>query len=381
MAIGFTLRQLEYFEAVASEGSLTGASNRCHVTPSALTLAIDELERHLGLQLLVRRKGLGVTLTAVGTRMLIHARGILTSVDALSSDASTAADVVSGRFAVGCFTTLAPFFVPAIVDKFDRDYPDVQLEIATGSASDLHAMALQGRIDVAAMYSVDVPSALAFEPVLEYRPHVLVSAGHAFASRTSVYLRELAAEPLIVLDVPPTRQNTEAIFAQVNLTPRVGRVLTSFEGVRCLVGYGLGYAILFQRPATTTTYDGHQVRVVEIADAVPATVVGLARPRGAPRSARHEALRDFLTHERMGAERAVAVPIDSPGRFVSSTARAAPAASGALLDEVEEARTAQPVGISGHLREFPNETRAEIARALDIPKPPPSDLQRNSYRP
>jgi len=69
-----------------------------------------------------------------------------------------------------------------------------------------------------------------------------------------------------------------------------------FELVRCLVGRGLGYAVLFQRPATAETYDGHRVARIEIADEVEPTVVGLARPAGAPDTARYRALRSFLQH-------------------------------------------------------------------------------------
>ncbi len=52
-SIPFTLRQLEYFDAIASEGSLAAAAVRCHVSASALALAVDELEQHLSLQLFV----------------------------------------------------------------------------------------------------------------------------------------------------------------------------------------------------------------------------------------------------------------------------------------------------------------------------------------
>ncbi|MDX2376360.1 LysR family transcriptional regulator [Microbacterium sp. LRZ72] len=296
----FTLRQLEYFEAVASEGSLTAASERCRVTPSALTLAIDDLERHLNLQLLIRRKGRGVTLTPAGSRILTHARSVLSRTEALSDDALRAARSVSGRFTVGCFTTLTPFFLPPIVEKFRRDYPDVQIELKAASAGELHEQLGQGRVDAALLYSVDVPHALTFEPVLEYRPHVIVPYDHPLANRGAVSLGELISEPLIVLDVPPTRQNTRGIFEQLSLSPTIGHVTSSFEAVRCLVGYGIGYAVMFQRPATPLTYDGHEVRVLEIIDPVPTTVVGLARPLGAPRSARYNALHTFLSRARMG---------------------------------------------------------------------------------
>lgn len=295
--VPFTLRQLEYFDAIAAEGTLLAAADRCHVSASALTLAIDELERHLSLQLLVRRKGRGVTLTPAGSRVLSHARRVLAGVDSLVSDAWEAGTGLTGRFGIGCFSTLAPFFLPSIMEDFTSGHPGLTLELVEASAPELHELLLQGRIDAALMYSVDVSDRLTFEPVLGYEPHVIVAEGHVLAHRDSVQLRELLAEPLIMLDLSPTRQNTESIFDALGLQPKIGHRTASFELARCLVGRGLGYAILFQRPESVVTYDGHSVRILEIADRVPDTIVGLARPHGAPRTARLQALEEFLQKE------------------------------------------------------------------------------------
>ncbi|GAA4431196.1 LysR substrate-binding domain-containing protein [Georgenia halophila] len=295
MSVPFTLRQLEYFEAVASEGSLAAASERCHVSASALALALDDLERHLALQLLVRRKGRGVTLTPAGSRVLSLARQLLAGAETLTADAWQTATSLTGRFSVGCFSTLTPFYLPAILEDFGRRHPALELELVEAGAPELHELLLQGRVDAALMYSVDVSAQLAFERVHTYRPHVLVPDGHPLADRGGIQLGELVSEPLIVLDVHPTRQNTEQLFGALSLEPTIGHTTGSFELVRCLVGRGLGYAVMFQRPATSWSYDGHQVRHLEITDRVPSTVVGLARPVGAPRTARYGALLDFLS--------------------------------------------------------------------------------------
>jgi len=140
------------------------------------------------------------------------------------------------------------------------------------------------------MYSVDVSSQFVFDPVREYRPYVMVAAGHRFASRGRIQLGELVSEPLIMLDVHPSRLNTEHIFGSLDLRPKIGHTSTSFELVRCLVARGLGYSVLFQRPASRMTYDGNELVMLELDDRVEGTVVGLARPAGAPRTARHDAL-------------------------------------------------------------------------------------------
>lgn len=289
-SIPFSLRQLEYFDATASEGSLAAAARRCNVSASALALALDELEYQLSLQLFVRRKAKGVTLTPAGSRLLSHARRILSGAEALAADAWQASSGLNGRFAIGCFPTLAPFFLPGIMQVFQRKHPELALELVEAAAPELDELLMQGRIDVALMYSVDVSPRFAFDPVRQFRPYVMVAADHPLASRRSVQLGELVAEPLIVLDVHPSRLNTEQIFASLNLRPRIGHTTTNFELVRCLVARGLGFSVAFQQPSSSTTYEGTELAVLELDERVAGTVLGLARPAGAPRTARLDAL-------------------------------------------------------------------------------------------
>jgi len=294
MPVRFTLRQLEYFDAIASEGSLTAAADRCHVSASALALALDDLERHLGIQLVVRRKGRGVTLTPAGTRMLSMARQLLAGADGLAAEAQQASEGVAGRLAIGVFETLSPLWLPEILERFRKRHASIEIEFIEGTAAALHDHLLQGRIDVALMYQVDVSPQLAFEPVHSYRPHVIVAEGHPMASRRSIRLSELIDEPFVELEVAPARHNTEHIFQSLDLRPRIAYRVQNYELVRSLVGRGLGYAVLFQRPAISQTYDGRRVVQIDLVDRLEPTVVGLSRPAGAPQTARYRALKAFL---------------------------------------------------------------------------------------
>ena len=309
-SLPFTLRQLEYFDAVASEGSLAGAAERCRVSRAGLALALDELERHLALQLFVRRKGKGMTLTPAGTRMLSHARRLLAGAETLAADAWQSAGSLTGRFALGCFSTLSPFFLPVLLEHFRREHPALELDVVEADAVTLDDLLLRGRIDVALLYSVDVSTRLTFDAVRNYRPHVLVAADHRLASRGAIRLAEIVEEPLVALDVHPTHTNTERMFQLLGLRPRIGHVSHNYEMVRCLVGRGMGYAVLFQRAATSQTYDGHEVRQLDVLDRVPPTIAGLARPAGAPRTAKYGALREFLVATAGAAEaRAIEAPV------------------------------------------------------------------------
>ena len=70
----YTLRQLEYFGAVAESGSITGAAAQVHLSQSAMSTALADLERALDVQLLQRHHARGVTLTPAGEQLLIASR-------------------------------------------------------------------------------------------------------------------------------------------------------------------------------------------------------------------------------------------------------------------------------------------------------------------
>jgi DNA-binding transcriptional LysR family regulator len=295
MPLPFTLRQLEYFDAIASEGSLSAATERCHVSATALALALDELERNLDLKLVVRRKGKGITLTAAGVTVLRQARQVLSGAEAFAAEAQQSATGLTGSLSIGCFPTLTPFFLPAAMERFALEHAEMELEFLEATTSELHEALLGGQIDVAILYGVDVSKQLEFEPIREYRPYVIVGAGHPLAARGTVNLADLVEDPLIQIDMRPSRQNTEYIFASLGLRPAIRHTTTNYELARSLVGRGLGYSLLVQRPAPNVTYDGQRVVTLELADPLPPTVAGLARPRGAPRTAKYKALKEFLT--------------------------------------------------------------------------------------
>ena len=301
MPLPFTLRQLEYFAAIAAEGSLSAAAERCNVSATGLALALDELERNMEIQLVIRRKGKGVELTSAGSSLLRHAQQLLAGAESFADQAAQSSTGLRGRFVIGCFPTLAPFFLPAAMEHFGRAHAELELAFAEGSAPELLDLLFKGQIDVAVLYSVDVSGQVELEPIRNYRPYVIIATSHRLAKRKKVSLSDLLEEPLIQIDMRPSRQNTEYIFASQGHRPSIRYMTTNYELARCMVGRGLGYSLLIQRPATLRTYDGHDVAMLELEDDLAQTTVGLVRPHGAPENAKYLALRDFLIAHTRGA--------------------------------------------------------------------------------
>jgi DNA-binding transcriptional LysR family regulator len=282
MMPGYTLRQLECFTAVADHGSIHAAATALFASESAVSAAVTALEEAMGAQLLVRRKAHGAALTPSGRYVADHARALLAQAGDLQLHAADAAAVLRGRVSVGCYGTLAPTLLSALVDGFVRRHPDVEVDFVHGDQPSILEAVESGRADLAIAYDLSLGSQLQRLPLYTAHANVVLSPEHPLAAQERLGLRELAEHPMIMLDVAPSRDNTMRMFAAAGLVPRVRFRTTDFEVTRSLVGRGLGWSVLIQAPAGNLSYEGKPLRVRpldEDAAGVPVSLVWSAQRR------------------------------------------------------------------------------------------------------
>ncbi|MGI5491580.1 LysR substrate-binding domain-containing protein [Microtetraspora malaysiensis] len=281
--VNFTLVQLRYFVTAAELGSMTAASRELMVAQSAISAAIAQVERELGVQLLIRHHARGLSLTRAGERFLVEARDFLSHAAALAESARGLAGSLSGELAVGCFTTLSPFYLPKLLRQFADRHPGVRVTLSEGEISAVQRALVDGRCEVALLYAIDLALDLDVRVLTRVRPYVLLPSGHAMADAETVSLVELASEPMILLDLPHSRDYFRALHP---VEPRVRFRSSSYETVRALVAGGHGYSILNQRAVTDQTYDGGYVVSRPISEEVPFLDIVLASMRGVRLTAR-----------------------------------------------------------------------------------------------
>jgi DNA-binding transcriptional LysR family regulator len=291
--MSLSLRQLQYFVAAAEAGTMAGGALISHVSQSAVALAIGELEKSLDVQLFLRAKAKGLTLTPAGAAVLVDARSLLGHADDLVASARSLGQELSGPLAVGCYTTMAPLLMPIALEGFGAEHPTVELTFAEGSQAGLQARLIDGSIEIAVLYDLDIEPGIQYEVLYQTRPYVLLSADHPLATGSAVSLRDLADEPMIMLDQPPSQQNFTQMLASVGVKPRVRQATSSFETVRSLVARNLGYALLVQRPTSATSYEGLPLAHCDIAEPLPDMPVLIAWHAGAKLTRRAQAFAEF----------------------------------------------------------------------------------------
>lgn len=285
----FTLVQLRYFAAAAEHGSMTAAARELVVSQSAVSTAVAQLEKELGVQLLLRHHARGLALTTAGREFYAELRAFLAHSQELADSATNAGKALVGELAVGCFDTLAPFWLPRLVSRYAAEHPDVLVRAIEGEHSAMKRALRTGECEVALMYGYDLGEDLATTGVGTAPPYVLVSPDHRFAGRSEVGLRELADEPMVLLDLPHTGAYFRSLFEGLGIEPLVRHRTHGYETVRAMVAAGHGYAVLNQRPAHDETYAGGKVVALPIADDLPALDIVIARLKDARLTRKAEA--------------------------------------------------------------------------------------------
>ena len=140
------LTALEIFKTVAEQGGIAKAAGRLHRVPSNVTTRVKQLEERLGTKLFLRGHR-RLVLSAEGRRLLGYADRLLH----LSSEAEAAlrSDAPAGALQLGALESTAATRLPPILARYHRKYPDVRLELVTGTTGALVARVLGHEIEAA----------------------------------------------------------------------------------------------------------------------------------------------------------------------------------------------------------------------------------------
>ncbi|GAA0685168.1 LysR substrate-binding domain-containing protein [Marinobacterium maritimum] len=141
-----TLEDLQIFQAVVREGGIHRAAEVLNRVPSNITTRIKRFEDRLG-RALFRRQGRNLVLTEAGQRLLGHADKMLRLADEVVQEITGIG--VAGALRLGSLESAAAVRLPAVLSRFHRHYPDVSVDLKTGSTGALLAMLRDHEIEAA----------------------------------------------------------------------------------------------------------------------------------------------------------------------------------------------------------------------------------------
>lgn len=291
--MSFTLRQLQYFVAVAQKGSVSGAAQSLSISQSSVTEAIKELEADLGVALFERHSR-GLNITYKGHQFLRHATAILGNVSDARRAFSVTEEKPTGSLNLGVTSLVAGYFLSDVLSRFRRAYPGVSVKAIEDNGEYLEHLLVGGEIDVAIMVvsALGDRTALQIE-ILEVSPYRLwLPLGHRLETAESIELADLASEPMIMLTVEEIETATAKLLGALGSRPPVAFRTRSVESVRSLVATGAGIAILPDLIYRPWSLEGDRIESRDVSGALPVIKVGIVWRRGlAPK----RTAQDFIT--------------------------------------------------------------------------------------
>lgn len=292
--MALSLRQIRYFIAAADAGQISQAAIDLNVSQSAVTAAIKDLERTLGIPLFDRHPH-GVTLTYEGHHFLQHARNVAASVEEAMRAPRMSRRQVDGTLRIACTYTVAGYFLPAYLMRFSQSFPRVDVELHEAPRSEIEAGLVEGSYDVAVMLTSNLQNEAEIEreTLNRSRRRLWLAIDHPLLARETIRLADIAAEPYVMLTVDEAAHTAIAYWQPTPFRPKVIFETSSVEAVRSMVGMNMGVTILSDMVYRPWSLEGRRIEVRDVSDPVPSMDVGLAWPRGRELPVAARAFKEF----------------------------------------------------------------------------------------
>ncbi|QHG68232.1 LysR substrate-binding domain-containing protein [Pseudomonas putida] len=274
--VDITMRQLRYFLAAAEHGQFSQAAIKVHVSQSAITTAVSQLETILAVQLFERQPH-GVRLTAEGHKFRQHARHILDTLQDAVAQPSFLSHSLSGTVRIGASYTVLGYYLPTLLARFKRSYPQVEIDLV-----DMDRIAIEQGISDASLdlgltivSNADINQPFERHVLMRSRRQLWLATEHPLMNVEAISLAEIAEHAYILATVDEGESSAMRYWRSANLKPRIAFRTSSMEALRGLVAYGFGVTILSDMLYRPWSLEGRKIEARPITDVIPPMELGL----------------------------------------------------------------------------------------------------------
>jgi DNA-binding transcriptional LysR family regulator len=258
---------LRYFSETAQSRSIRAASERLHVSPSAISRQIAKLEHELRAPIFDRRAQ-GMTLTPAGEILQAKFEGMMREFARTKSHIAALQNLQAGTVDVYSFQGAIESFIPPVLRGYHKQYPNVSFNIIASSTDETIEALISGVAEVGLVLNPPFRDTILSTEIFRESIVAVVSPSHPLAGCKNVSLKELASFPLM-LGVPSfgLRQQVDKAFDRHRINPNVFCVTNS---MRLLKGIGLDHqcTLLPRSAVETEVVEGilSTIEVRELAD-------------------------------------------------------------------------------------------------------------------
>jgi LysR family hydrogen peroxide-inducible transcriptional activator len=269
-----TLRQMRYFEALATTRHFGKAAEMVAVSQPALSAQIAEMERLLDVKLVERQRS-GAILTREGEELLPEIRDILERAEGLADRVKPRQGPFGGRLRLGIIPTVAPYMVPKLIPELRRRYPQLAIELkellTTGCIDDLKHGRLDCAIVALPVTGEGLDSAFLFEDRF-----LIASAEDEKTILMSPMTEDMVdVERLLLLEEGHCLRDQALAVCGTSAGRRVANYgATSMATLLQMVSHGMGITLI-PEIAVKDEASRNRMRIVPFADPQPSRKIGL----------------------------------------------------------------------------------------------------------
>jgi DNA-binding transcriptional LysR family regulator len=241
------LRHLRYFCAVADHGTFTEAGRQLHVSQSAISEQLADLEHEIGGTLLHRASG-RTRLTPQGLLFLAEARKTLLAADRAVDIAQRSMQGQIGTLSIGFFLWGAGGFFARLIRDYRKLYPEIKLTLYEMHTPVQMEALTSGKIDIAFTRPLEPPFDRTLRAELLFQDPVVVvlPRDHRLAGKP-ISISDLATEPFVMCErhvTPALFDRILALCSSAGFSPHIVNTSATWAGVLTLVESGEGIALV-----------------------------------------------------------------------------------------------------------------------------------------
>lgn len=239
------IRSLEYFVRVAETRSVSRASALLSMTQPALSRHIQRLEEEVGAKLLYR-DGRGISLTAAGRALLVHAQAVLEHVQQAATDVASLKGEPAGVVTLAMSPTVSMALLAPLVRELRAKHPKITLRVLERLSGEINEALVNGRVDAAILSQTPATRQRGGEALVVEDLYLIGPArGAGAGSQGDCDLSELSRYPLIL---PGTAHGLRIAVQSPADKYRVPlNVIVEIDALSTLVRLaeeGIGYTVL-----------------------------------------------------------------------------------------------------------------------------------------
>jgi len=245
-----SIKKYEVLLKAIDTGSFSKAGELLGYTQSGITHMMNSLEEEFGFKILKRSKT-GVTLTKEGELIVPTIREILRLEETLQQTAAQINGIEKGTLAIGTLTSLLLNWVPDIIEIFQEEHPNIEIQVMEGKIKELEKWLEDGTIDVCFFshqsYHTYEYIDLENDPLLAILPE-----GHMLTGMSSVPVEEFSKQPFLLNDAD---LDVKSFLYECSIYPKIVFSSNFHTAVIAMAEHNYGISILPKILCDTNQYN------------------------------------------------------------------------------------------------------------------------------